>query len=43
MAWLALVASGAAAQVTPRPDEAKTIGTQMPDIALLADDAPPTA
>lgn len=39
IAWLALVATGAAAQVTPRPDEAKTVGTQMPDIALVADDS----
>lgn len=38
-AWLALVATGAAAQISPRPDEAKTIGTQMPDIALIADDS----
>jgi protein SCO1/2 len=37
--WLSLVAAGAAAQVSNRPDEAKTIGTQMPDVTLVSDDS----
>jgi len=39
IAGLALVATGAAAQVPPRPDEAQTIGAQIPDITLVADDS----
>jgi protein SCO1/2 len=39
IAGLALVATGAAAQESPRPDEGKTIGTHMPDITLVADDS----
>jgi protein SCO1/2 len=39
LAWLSLIAASATAQVTSRPDEAKTIGTHMPDVALISDDS----